>query len=74
MVYLTDIENMVDIEEYTPGHPYCIVYRTRYGIEREKYFESEKDMLDHVNIWIDGDEDYINYFRDDIEYTPYWAE
>lgn len=55
------------------GCRYCMIWKI-YGHEYEEYFEREHDMYNSAMIWIDGDEDYVNYFFDDMEYTPWWAQ
>ena len=54
--------------------PYCIVYRTALGVEHEEYFENERSMENHANIWLDGDEDYVEYYYYNKEYTPTWMK
>lgn len=53
--------------------PYCVCYRDSRGIDHEEYFKTEIDMEGHVNIWFDGDEEYIEYYYYNKPYTPHWA-
>lgn len=55
--------------------PYCLIYRRFSFPDVELYFDREIDMEGHVNIWIDGDVDYIHFYLWSVEYTPtWWAE
>lgn len=52
---------------------YSIVYR-KYGFPQvDRDFKTEHDMESYVNIWIDGDEDYVDYFKDGVQYDPPWT-
>jgi hypothetical protein len=52
---------------------YSIVYR-RYDLpEVNLDFKTESAMFAYVNTWINGDEDYIAYFYNGIEYDPPWT-
>ena len=55
------------------GYRYCMIWKA-YGHEHEEYYPTEESMYNSAMIWIDGDEDYVNYFFDDQEYTPWWAQ
>lgn len=48
------------------GYRYCMVWKI-YGHEYEEYYPTEESMYNSAMIWIDGDEDYVNYFFDDQE-------
>lgn len=52
---------------------FSIIYR-RYDLpEVNVTFKTESSMFAYVNTWINGDEDYISYYRDGEEYEPVWT-
>lgn len=52
---------------------YSIVY-SRYGLPQvDLTFKTETAMFAYVNTWINGDEDYIEYFKNDEPYDPVWT-
>jgi len=52
---------------------YSIVY-CKYGLPQvDLDFQTELEMENYVNIWIDGDEDYVDYFKNDVQYDPPWT-
>lgn len=57
-----------------PRDSYGIVYRVNGHPETEETFETEHDMENYCNIWLDyPDIDYVYFFRYDVEYTPeFW--
>lgn len=59
-----------------PRNPYCIVYRVYGHAEVERTFQTEEDMEDYCNIYLDyPDLDYVDFFKYDVEYTPnFWKE
>lgn len=55
--------------------PYAVVYRVNGRPEVEETFDTEKDMHDYYNIWIDyPDIDYLDFFEYDKQYTPSWVD
>lgn len=52
---------------------FSIAYR-KYGLPQvDLDFKTESSMFNYVNTWINGDEDFISYFHNGIEYDPPWT-
>lgn len=47
---------------------------SKYGLPKINLnFQTEYEMHAYAKTWIIGDEDYIFYFKNGIEYKPLWA-
>lgn len=59
-----------------PHNRYCIVYRVHGCAEVERSFPTETSMENYCIIWLDyPDMDYVQFYCDDVEYTPdFWKE